>query len=106
MDSNLYQSIYDLTKKIPLGKVATYGQIAALIGKPQGSRLVGWALSVCPTDVPWQRVVNRKGMISIINKQISKDLQANLLRQEGVEVMLKAGNLWVDLSKYLWQPEV
>ncbi|MBU1039066.1 MGMT family protein [Patescibacteria group bacterium] len=102
MDNDLYQQIYLLVKKIPQGRVATYGQIAAALGKPQGSRLVGWALSVCPNDVPWHRVINRKGMISITNRNLSKQEQANLLTQEGITVTEKAGNFWVDLDKHLW----
>ena len=102
MTNELYQQIYQLVKTIPLGKVATYGQIAATLGKPQGARLIGWALSVCPKDIPWHRVVNRKGMISITNRTISKLEQANLLKQEGITVTEKNGNFWVDLDKYLW----
>ena len=104
MPSDFYQAVYKLVRTIPPGRVATYGQVAATLGKPRGARLVGWALNVCPTDVPWQRVINRKGMISIENLRVSKDLQAELLKQEGVKVVRHENNFWVDLTQYLWQP--
>lgn len=103
---NLYFRIYNAIRKVPAGQVATYGQIAAVIGAPQSARIVGWALRSLPdnTQVPWQRVINKEGMISIENMHTPKSLQAELLKREGVEVVLKDGNFWVDLEKYLWKP--
>lgn len=106
MPISFYQTIYRLVKLIPPGKVATYGQIAALLDKPRSARLVGWALNHCPPDVPWQRVINSAGMISIENMHASKQLQAQLLQTEGVKVNLKEGNYFVDLNIYLWNPKV
>lgn len=103
MPQGFYEQVYKLTKKIPKGKVATYGQIAALLGKPRSARLVGWALNNCPIDVPWQRVINRHGMISIKNRHATKDLQASLLKKENIKVEFKQGNYWVDLKPYLWK---
>lgn len=105
MASQWYAAIYRMVSQIPKGRVATYGQIAALLGKPRGAQLVGWALNVCPPDVPWQRVINREGMISIENLRASKDLQAKLLQAEGVRVEKRDGNFWVNLERYLWQPK-
>lgn len=105
MPSDFYKDVYKLVCKIPAGRVATYGQVATMLGKPRGARLVGWALNSCLTNVPWQRVINRQGMISIENMRASKDLQASLLKNEGVEVTFKQGNYWIDLKKYLWQPK-
>lgn len=102
MSQNFYQRVHKLVRQIPPGKVATYGQIAALLGSPRGARLVGWALRSLDNSVPWQRVINRDGMISIENLNCSKDLQAQLLKNEGIVVELKNGNYWVDLKKYLW----
>lgn len=104
---NLYQKIYKVSKKIPKGKVATYGQIASLVATPRAARLVGWALHVGSEEnkVPWQRVINSKGMISTTCLDHPKDFQAMLLRQEGVEVKETEGNYFVDLKKYLWQPK-
>ena len=52
MPSDFYKQVYQLVRAIPSGRVATYGQVAALLGKPRGARLVGWALNTCPKDVP------------------------------------------------------
>ena len=103
---SFYQKVYSLTKKIPKGKVATYGQIASLISKPRAARLVGWGLHIGADkhQVPWQRVINSKGIISTTCLDHPKDFQAQLLRGEGVEVKEIDGNYFIDLKKYLWRP--
>ena len=106
MSTNFYQTVYKLVKLIPVGKIATYGQIAALLGKPRSARLVGWALNNCPENVLWQRVINHAGMISIETIRASKQLQAQLLQAEGVKVTIKDGNYFVDLNIYLWNPKI
>lgn len=99
---NFHQKVYQVTQSIPYGQVATYGQIAAVLGQPRAARMVGIALAKCPLrQVPWQRVINRHGMISIENMSVTKDDQAQLLRQEGIEVTERDGNLFVDLNQYL-----
>ncbi len=103
MAQGFFNEVYKLVKHIPRGRVATYGQVAAILGKPRAARLVGWALNICPIDVPWQRVINKSGMISIENMRATKKLQADLLKTEGVKVEVKDGNYWVDLEKYLWE---
>src|SRR5690242_19138666 len=102
---NVYFKIYGVVRRIPKGRVATYGQVAALIGSPRSAQVVGWALRALKpnTNVPWQRVINQTGMISIENMHTPKSLQAELLKQEGVVVELKEGNYWVDLKKYGWE---
>lgn len=105
MASDFYKAVYKLVRTIPAGRVATYGQVAACLGKPRGARLVGWALNACPADVPWQRVINREGMISIENLRASKNLQAKLLQSEGVVVNIKDGNYWINLENFLWNPD-
>lgn len=100
---NLYFRIYNVVRRIPPGKVATYGQVAALVGSPRAARIVGWALrSQVKGRVPWQRVINRNGMISIENMAAPKDEQARLLELEGVTVERRDGNLYVDLKKFGW----
>ena len=97
---NSFELIYDVVRRIPRGKVATYGQIAMLAGNPRWSRVVGYALHVNPdpAHIPCYRVVNRLGEPSAafafggINEQIL------LLQEDGVEFI----NGKVDLSKYLW----
>ena len=103
---NFYFRVYNLVRRIPKGRVATYGQIAALAGSPRASQMVGWALSVLKPNspVPWQRVINKEGRITIENLRMTKDLQTQILRSEGVEVTEREGNLWVDLNRFLWNP--
>ena len=98
-------SVYDVVRKIPRGNVATYGQIATVVSSPRSAQVVGWALRALPDlhDVPWQRVINAKGMISIENLRAPKALQVKLLRDEGIEVKEADGNYFVDLEKYLWR---
>lgn len=104
---NFYFRVYNVVRRIPKGKVATYGQIAALIGSPRGARMVGWALNTLKPDskVPWQRVINSEGRITIENMRASKDLQSQILQAEGVDVEFRDGNYWVDLDRFLWNPD-
>lgn len=99
-----YQIIYDVVRKIPIGKVLTYGQVAELAGLYGKARLAGYALFRVDleSDIPWQRVVNAKGEISYSEARCGGDyLQKTLLEQEGIE--FKANNC-IDLKKYRWQP--
>lgn len=104
---NLYFKIYGAVRRIPKGKVASYGQIATLVGNPRASQVVGWALRTLKptTNVPWHRVVNKAGMISIENMSTPKEAQAAKLREEGVEIEEREGNLFVDMERYGWRPE-
>ncbi len=70
-------------RRIPRGRVTTYGSIARALGVPRGARTVGWALGACPDDVPWHRVVNVQGAISW-RPSGGYRLQRALLRAEGV----------------------
>lgn len=103
---NLFFRIYGQVRRIPRGRVATYGQIAALIGNPRASQVVGWALRTLKptTNVPWHRVINRAGMISIENMTTPKEHQAAKLRAEGVAVELRDGNFFIDLEQFGWKP--
>jgi methylated-DNA-protein-cysteine methyltransferase related protein len=99
-----YQQIYDVVRKVPIGKVLTYGQVAELAGLYGKARLVGYALFrvELASDIPWQRVVNAKGEISYSEARSGGDyLQKTLLEQEGIE--FKQNNS-IDLKKYRWQP--
>lgn len=102
---DFFNRVYDAVRHIPRGRVATYQQIAIAVSTPRAARMVGWALRALPegSGVPWQRVINSRGVISIQNLRAPKSLQARLLREEGVEVRTEAGNYTVDLDKYLWQ---
>jgi methylated-DNA-protein-cysteine methyltransferase-like protein len=106
--SSFYDRVFAATLAIPRGKVATYGQIAAIVGSPRAARMVGVALAHCntaKTPVPWQRVVNRHGMISIENLAVPKEEQVRRLTDEQVIVTLVEGNYFVDLGRYLTDVE-
>lgn len=99
-----FEKVYEIVKKIPEGRVATYGQIARLLGNPRCSRVVGYALHVNPSPdtIPCFRVVNRDGRTSPAFAFGGQDVQKELLLSEGVE-FLPNGN--VDLSRFLWDGE-
>jgi methylated-DNA-protein-cysteine methyltransferase-like protein len=81
-----YQRIYRIVKRIPAGRVATYGQVARLAGMPGHARQVGYALSALPEDsgVPWHRVVNAKGEVSRRSEPGCELIQRELLEAEGI----------------------
>lgn len=101
-----YEQAWALVRQIPRGKVASYGQIALMIPPPVGvdfdtykafsPRWVGGAMAACPDDVPWQRVINSQGKISV---RPGAERQRELLEQEGV-VFVKDR---VDFRKYGWK---
>ena len=99
-----YDKVYDIVKRIPAGKVATYGQIAAMTGSPKASRAVGYALhfNPDPEHIPCFRVVNRFGGCAPAFAFGGRDVQAGMLRADGVEV---SEDGFVDLGKYLWRPQ-
>jgi methylated-DNA-protein-cysteine methyltransferase related protein len=102
-----YRAVWMIARQIPAGKVATYGQIAALIPVPPGitpedyessrARWAGSAMAACPADVPWQRVINAQGKISARH---AAPTQRRLLEQEGVIFDAKER---VDLKKFGWE---
>jgi methylated-DNA-protein-cysteine methyltransferase-like protein len=96
-----FERIYAVVRRIPKGKVATYGQIAALAGSPRRARYVGLALRSLPdaSDVPWHRVVNAGGRVSCRSHGDHDDLQRNLLESEGV-VFVKPGR--IPMIDYQW----
>jgi methylated-DNA-protein-cysteine methyltransferase-like protein len=100
-DALLYERIYTVTRQIPAGQVATYGQIAAIVGGCT-PRMVGYAMAALPygTDVPWQRVINRQGKISLRAGGNGGALQRQLLEAEGVHFDPKTDS--VDFSKVGW----
>lgn len=85
MPSPLYERIYAIVRKIPAGRVATYGQIAFLAGLPRGARTVGFAMAACRDGtVPCHRVVNRLGGTCAAFDAWGQDFQRALLEEEGV----------------------
>lgn len=96
---NFFSRVYALVRKIPRGKVATYGQIARALGAPRAARTVGWAMRACPEHVPWHRVINARGEISLRPTTGYHEQRARL-KAEGVRIN-RAGK--IDLKKYLWK---
>lgn len=97
-----WEVVYRMVRRIPRGRVMTYGQIATLIENRLSPRAVGWALHGCPANVPWQRVVNASGGCSTDRlPDTPAGLQRALLEGEGVEFG-EGGTL--DLDVYRWTP--
>jgi methylated-DNA-protein-cysteine methyltransferase-like protein len=101
-----HEKVWSLVRQIPRGKVATYGQIALMLPRPEGvdpesyrafgPRWVGGAMAACPDNVPWQRVINSQGKVS---ERPGAQKQRELLEAEGIEFVKDK----VDLKKYGWR---
>ena len=99
MGDGLYQQIYEVVRMIPEGRVATYGQIAELIGI-RSARVVGYAMAACrDPEVPWQRVVNSRGQISPRAGADPCLSQRQLLESEGVQFS-RTGR--IDFMRFGW----
>ncbi len=98
---NSFTRIYEVVKRIPRGKVATYGQIARLCGNPKWARIVGYALHVNPEPIviPCHRVVDRSGRLSPAFAFGGENVQAMLLEKEGIPVL--GGH--VNMELYQWR---
>lgn len=99
-EPRLYDRIYAAVRQIPAGRVATYGQIARLVGGCS-AQMIGFALAALPngSDVPWQRVVNVKGKISPHGVGFGSMIQRTLLEDEGIEFGLEGV---INLEIYGW----
>jgi methylated-DNA-protein-cysteine methyltransferase-like protein len=99
--AGFFRRVAEVIKKIPRGKVATYGQIAVLAGNPRAARQVAWVLHSASDKekLPWQRVINRAGTISL-PRYGGYELQKALLVKEGVK--FGAGDR-IDLARFQWQ---
>jgi len=93
--------IYAIVRRIPRGRVATYGQVAAAAGLPGHARQVGYALNALPDDhdVPWQRVINAQGRVSSRADPFAEDRQRAMLEAEGGVFDTRAR---VDLDRFGW----
>ena len=101
--SPAYRKIYAAVRRVPKGRVATYGQIATAAGLPGRARQVGYALHALPhaSDVPWQRVINARGEVSDRSEPGAESLQRALLESEGIVFDARDR---VDLTRYRWSP--
>jgi methylated-DNA-protein-cysteine methyltransferase-like protein len=94
-----FARVHALVRRIPRGRVATYGQLSELVGGRLTPVGIGWALRAAPEELPWHRVVNSKGRVS--TEGSNPGLQRKLLEAEGVHFL--DGEV-IDLSRYQWQP--
>jgi methylated-DNA-protein-cysteine methyltransferase-like protein len=96
------EKVYEIVRKIPIGRVMTYGQIATILGDGYTPRTVGNIMRQANTkDLPWHRVINSKGGCSTGKLTIPMDLQRKLLEQEGIKFNDRG---ICDLGKYIWYP--
>lgn len=97
-----YERIYAIVRRIPRGRVATYGQVAELAGLGGHARQVGYALHAAPesSGLPWHRVVNASGQVSPRAEPGSDYLQRDLLQAEGLSFDARDR---IDLGRYRWQ---
>lgn len=103
-NKGFFDMVYELTRKIPSGRVTSYGAIASYIGSPQSSQMVGWALNnshIQKVFVPAHRVVNRNGMLTGKHHFRHESLMQELLENEGVNV---ENDCIVDFQKHFWDP--
>ena len=91
--------VWRFVRRIPRGRVVTYGQIAARLGRPRGARAVGQAMRECPESIPWHRVVNAAGGISRRARMSGMITQRLRLETEGI--MFRGGR--VSLARYRWR---
>ncbi|MCF6366719.1 MAG: MGMT family protein [Bacteroidales bacterium] len=105
MKNNFYENVFNVTRKIPFGKITSYGTIARFLGSAQSARMVGWALNKSELHippVPAHRVVNRNGLLTGKKHFANMDTMKELLENEGIKV---ENNRIVDFEKHFWQPE-
>ena len=100
-NTNFQDKVVKIIKKIPYGKVTTYGTVAILAGMPRGARLVGGILhhSSDKYKLPWHRIINKDGYISTNCWNHIKDEQKALLLDEGIQV---SGDFMINLKVYGW----
>jgi len=98
--SESYGRIYQAVRRIPRGRVATYGQVAAIAGLGRHARLVGYALNACDEELPWHRVINARGEISTRSDPFYEELQRERLEGEGVSFDDRGR---VSLVRFQWQ---
>lgn len=94
----LYARIYAVVRLIPAGQVATYGQIAEIVGGCT-ARMVGYAMAACSDDAPWQRVVNAQGKVSPRADHWGAEVQRLRLMEEGIEF---DADFRIDMARVRW----
>ena len=102
-NDNFFQKVYAVARKIPYGRVTSYGAIAKYLGLAKSARMVGWAMngSYNMEDIPAHRVVNGKGLLTGKHHFDGTNLMRQLLESEGVRVV---DDQIVDFEKLFWDP--
>lgn len=100
---NFFYKVYEVVRKIPYGRVTSYGAIANYLSAARSARMVGWAMNAAHSmdDIPAHRVVNRKGILTGKHHFSGTNLMQQLLESEGVEVI---DNQIVHFEKHFWDP--
>jgi methylated-DNA-protein-cysteine methyltransferase-like protein len=104
-NNNFFERVYAVVRRIPYGKVTSYGAIAKILGSARSARMVGWAMNAAHNleDVPAHRVVNRKGLLTGKHHFDGTNLMQQLLESEGIVVV---DNQIMDLESVFWEPEM
>ena len=102
VDAAFRDGVYTLVAQIPKGRVMTYGQIAALCGRPRAAWEVGQIAHTGPTELPWQRVVNKQGGLALGWPGGGREAHKAILEADGVVV---SDEYTVDVGSLLWWPE-
>jgi methylated-DNA-protein-cysteine methyltransferase-like protein len=103
-DVSFFERVYEIARKIPSGRVTTYGAIARYVGSPQSARMVGWAMNNshrCSDFIPAHRVVNRNGMLTGKHHFRHETLMQELLESEGIKIEM---DQIIDFEKHFWDP--
>jgi len=98
-----FEKVYEVVRKVPYGRITSYGAIARYLGTAGSARMVGWAMNsshFCKSPVPAQRVVNRMGLLTG-KHHFGLDSMEDLLKEEGIQV---ENDKIVDFQKHFWDP--
>ncbi len=104
MEESFFIKVYEVAKKIPCGRVTSYGAIAKYLGASRSSRMVGWAMNYSHThneNIPAHRVVNRNGHLTGKHHFGSPDIMKQLLESEGIQVV---NDRIINFSTHFWDP--
>ncbi|MBN2521326.1 MAG: MGMT family protein [Bacteroidales bacterium] len=103
-NDSFFRKVYEVTKKIPFGRITTYGAIAKYLGTARSARMVGWALNNChtlPEYIPAHRVVNRNGMLTGKHHFGGTNVMKELLESEGIKI---SDNRIINFHEKYWEP--